>query len=143
MGRNLRFWLATPDAAPFDPGDAPLALGALLLRAARTDYAGLFSAPATLDAILARRYDLTVTEAAEMREACERVEAAAPQDSLRFAAVLHMAVCYHERLAIALSLIEVTAALGICHPDDPLLAALLQAVLGVQPVDLQSPRRAG
>ena len=55
LGRNLRFWLARPDAAPFDPGDAPLALGALLLRAARTDYAGLFSAPATLDAIL-RRY---------------------------------------------------------------------------------------
>ncbi|APZ51718.1 TerB family tellurite resistance protein [Salipiger abyssi] len=141
MGRNLRFWLAAPDAAPFDPGDAPVALGALLVRLSRSDLTCALAAPPVIDAILARRYDLTAQEAAEMRETCERIERAAP-DTSRFAAILHAAVDYHERHALALSLWE-----EICREapltDEARLTLLAQSVLGVHPADLIPPRRAG
>ena len=141
MGRNLRFWLAAPNAAPFDPGDAPLALGALLLRASRTDYATVFMDPLTLDALLARRYDLTVQEAAEMLEACARIEAHAPETE-RFAAVLCTAIDYRERLAIALCLRDMLATTSTGQ-SDPALLALSQTLLGVHPDDLVPPRRVG
>ncbi|MBN9889424.1 TerB family tellurite resistance protein [Salipiger abyssi] len=141
MGRNLRFWLTAPDAAPFDPGDAPVALGALLVRLSRSHLTCALAAPPVIDAILARRYDLTAQEAAEMRETCERVERAAP-DTSRFAAILRAAVDYHERRALALSLWEELA--GDARAPDPERVALLaEAVLGVHPADLAPPRRAG
>lgn len=141
MGRNLKFWLAAPDAAPFDPGDAPVALGALLVRLARSDPACALAPPPVIDAILARRYDLTAQEAAEMREACECIERAAP-DTGRFAEILRMAVDYRERHALALSLWE-----EMCReaqpPDEARISLLAEAVLGVQSADLAPPRRAG
>ncbi len=142
MGRNLRFWLTAPRAAPFDPGDAPLALGALLLRAARTDHAPLLALPGLLSAVLARRYDLTAREASEMLEACARVEAAAPA-SADFAAVLHAVICHADRRAMAVSLSDTLVSAGLCTPDDPRAMALSEAVLGVLPTEIDLPRRAG
>lgn len=141
MGRNLRFWLTAPQAAPFDPGDAPLALGALLLRASRTEHAPLFALPGMLSIVLARRYDLTPAEASEMLEACARVEAAAPA-SAEFAAVLHMVIDHADRYAMALSLTDTLASVGLCAPGDPRTLALCEAFLGVLPTEMDQPRRA-
>ncbi len=142
MGRNLRFWLTAPQAAPFDPGDAPLALGALLLRAARTEHAPLFALPGMLDTVLARRYDLTPAEASEMLEACARVEAAAP-DNAQFAALLHSVICHADRCAMAVSLADTLRAAGSCAPGDPRPLALAETFLGVTPAEIALPRRAG
>lgn len=142
MGRNLRFWLTAPQAAPFDHADAPLALGALLLRAARSDHVGLFAGPGTVGAILARRYDLTALEAAEMLEACARVEAAAPSGSA-FAVLLHAAICAAERRAMADCLYQTLLSAGQAAPGDPEIAALVEGVLGVPATDLCPSRRVG
>lgn len=143
MGRNLRFWLASPFAAPFDPGDAPLALGALLLRAARTDHAGLFPDPDTFETVLAQCYDLTAREASEMREACERVEAVAP-DCASFAEILQRAVGLSDRQRFALSLHQVLLALGPHGAlQDPQLEALSRLFLGAQCATNPVPARAG
>ena len=140
LGRNLRFWLASPFAAPFDPGDAPLALGALLLRAARTDHAGLFADPTTFEAVLALCYDLTAREASEMREACERVAAAAP-DCASFAEILQRAVGLSDRERFALSLHQVLMALG--PSQDAQREALSQLFLGAHSATDPAPLRAG
>ncbi|MCR8549862.1 TerB family tellurite resistance protein [Salipiger sp. P9] len=142
MGRNLRFWLSAPEAAPFDPGDAPVALGALLVRLARRECACLRTESAAIDAILARRYDLTAQEAAEMRETCERIEAAAP-DTPRFAASLCMAVAYAERRAVALCLWEILRQGALHHSEEARMIALTETVLGVHPDDIAAERRAG
>lgn len=140
LGRNLRFWLASPFAAPFDPGDAPLALGALLLRASRTDHAGLFAEPATFEAVLALCYDLTAREASEMREACERVEAVAP-DCASFAEILQRAVGLSDRQRFALSLHQVLLAVG--PSQNPQLEALSKLFLGAHSATNPAPLRAG
>ncbi|MDO6583929.1 hypothetical protein Q4543_00205 [Salipiger sp. 1_MG-2023] len=141
MGRNLRFWLAAPNATPFDPSDAPLALGALLLRAAQTDHAALFARPGALAAILAHCYDLTAREAAEMLEACDRVEAVAPP-GCDFARLLHKAICNTDRRAMARRLCEALVAGGYCGPGDPRIATLIEAVLGIEDHDSAASRRA-
>lgn len=142
MGRNLRFWLAAPNATPFDPSDAPLALGALLLRAAQTDHAALFARPGTLAAILAHCYDLTAREAAEMLEACERVEAVAPPGR-DFAGLLHKVICHTDRRAMARHLCDALVAGEYCRPGDPRAAALIAAVLGIEGHEIAPSRRVG
>ncbi|GGG62479.1 hypothetical protein GCM10011415_05970 [Salipiger pallidus] len=143
MGRNLRFWLGAPRTAPFDPGDTPLALGALLLRAQRSDFPEIIGGIVPLEAVLARRYDLTTAEAAEMREACERVEAAAPPGPW-FAELLHEVIDPAQRQAMALSLLEAVEA-QTPQPDllRPHVDLMAQTVLGVCPEDLASARQAG
>ncbi|SLN68139.1 hypothetical protein ROJ8625_03524 [Roseivivax jejudonensis] len=73
MSIRLIFWASRPDQAWLDPADTPLALGAL---AVRLDDTRLFS---RIDDALARRYDLTRREAAEMRRACEEIAAHLPE----------------------------------------------------------------
>jgi uncharacterized tellurite resistance protein B-like protein len=123
LGRGLRYWLAAPEASPLDPCDVPVALGALLLRAAASDYRDVLGEAALIDAVLARRHDLTAAEAAEMRATCEAVAVWAPETAI-FAALLCEAVAYRDRLALALCLCDVLAA-------DPAALVLAEAVLGV------------
>jgi hypothetical protein len=70
-----------PNYGWLDPADTPLALGALAVRLARQDLAPLALDSARIDAALAHRYDLTRSEAEEMRRACEEVAAAVPPGS--------------------------------------------------------------
>ncbi|NDV98677.1 hypothetical protein G0A00_05180 [Yangia sp. PrR002] len=142
MPRGLKFWMAAPEATPLEPCDVPLALGALLLRAAaEAQGQPPLLRVSVVDAVLARRHELTPREAAEMRISCQAVAAAAP-DTACFAALLARAVGYRERLALAHCLYEVMA-------DAEAPAASLQSALWlsehllfVTPQDLAEPNRA-
>ncbi|QFT62248.1 hypothetical protein SAMN05421853_104206 [Roseivivax halotolerans] len=76
MSKRLLLWLNKPDAAWLDPADTPLALGALAVHAARCDLPPDVLGSAELDTILARRFELTRREAAEMRAICEALATA-------------------------------------------------------------------
>ena len=135
MARSLTFWLAAPEASQLDPGDIPLALGALLVRVARADFRYVIAEIEMIDAILALRHDLTRAEATEMRRICERLESGAPETE-RFAQVLRAAVPYGDRLAIALCLWEVMMADGIQHPQEQAVIDLAEAILGIRVQDV-------
>ncbi|MBE9636522.1 TerB family tellurite resistance protein [Salipiger mangrovisoli] len=132
--------MAAPEATPLEPCDVPLALGALLLRAAaeaqeQTPLIGV----ALVDAVLARRHELTPREAAEMRLSCQAVAAAAP-DTACFAAMLARAVAYRDRLALAHCLCEVMAGSDPAPSDLQAAIWLSEHLLFVAPCDLSQSR---
>ncbi|EPX75909.1 TerB family tellurite resistance protein [Salipiger mucosus] len=139
MARSLRYWLGAPERTQLDPGDVPLALGALLVRLARAEEGRLIREAAAIDAILARRHELTAQEALEMRETCEALAEFAPETA-RFAAILRVSVPYADRLSIARCLCEVMRVAGA---EEEALVALAETVLGVPAQDIAPPRRAG
>ncbi|WP_353471381.1 hypothetical protein PVT71_08610 [Salipiger sp. H15] len=132
--------MAAPEATPLEPGDVPLALGALLLRAAAEaqEHSPLIGV-ALVDAVLARRHELTRREAAEMRLACQAVAAAAP-DTACFAAMLARAVTYRDRLALAHCLCEVMAATDTAPNALQTALWLSEHLLFVAPRDLTASR---
>lgn len=140
MPRGLKFWMAAPEATPLEPCDVPLALGALLLRAAaEAQQQRPLIGVSLVDAVLARRHELTRREAAEMRLSCQAVAAAAP-DTACFAAMLARAVGYRDRLALAHCLCEVMAS-GETAPEDVATALWLsEHLLFVAPCDLSRSR---
>ncbi|ETX30044.1 TerB family tellurite resistance protein [Roseivivax isoporae] len=100
MSARLILWASHPDAAWLDPADTPLALGALLVLMAREELAALLPAADRIDEVLARRYDLTRSEAAEMRRACEDVARRLP-DGPAYMRLVQAHVCAAERAALA------------------------------------------
>ena len=140
MARGLKFWMAAPEATPLEPCDVPLALGALLLRAAaEAQGAPPLSGVALVDAVLARRHELTQREAAEMRLTCQAVAAAAP-DTACFAAMLARAVGYRDRLALAHCLCDVMAGSDPAPGTRQTALWLAEHLLFVAPCDLSASR---
>ena len=89
---------AAPQPDPLPEPDARLALGALLVRVAKSDNIYRFEEISQIDRLLARLNDLNPVEAAKLRATCERLEAEAPDTSL-FAAVIRDNVNMDQRLA--------------------------------------------
>ncbi|WP_417719687.1 hypothetical protein [Salipiger sp.] len=140
MARSLRFWLEAPEASQLDPGDVPMVLGVVLVRAARSGLCAMLSDPRVLDMILSHHHHLTAREAAEMRLTCEWLERHAP-DTQRLALVLQGAVAYGDRLALALCLREAVRSGQVGGPDGAALLALAEATLGIREQDLAEPHR--
>ncbi len=72
---------------PLPAPDAKLALGALLVRVAKSDKDYSAQEIGLIDRILAQHFGLKPIEAAKMRATCEKLHAAAP-DSDRFAKLI-------------------------------------------------------
>ena len=67
------------DPAPLPDPDAELALGALLVRVAKSDRDYQIEEISLIDRILARLYGHKAVEAAKVRATCEKLHAAAPE----------------------------------------------------------------
>lgn len=135
MARSLRFWLAAPEASQLDPGDVPLALGVLLVRASRQSRSAPLRDRRTVDKVLARQHDLTPGEATEMREICEMLELFAP-DTARLAALLQRAAPHAERRALAIALRDAAG-----HGDPAELLSVAEDLFGIAARDLARPPR--
>jgi uncharacterized tellurite resistance protein B-like protein len=96
-----------PPPAP-DP-DAELALGALLVRVAKSDRMYKFEEISLIDRILARMYSHNAIEAARVRATCEKLHAAAP-DTDTFGKLIRETTTLPERLAALDALWEVVLA---------------------------------
>ena len=100
MSHRLLLWLNEPDRSWLDPSDTPLAMAALIVQIAERDLPPEGVPPEAVDAVLARRFDLTRSEARELRQACHPVLARA-RDPGRMAGLLRRYVPEPERSAMA------------------------------------------
>ncbi|WP_368187365.1 TerB family tellurite resistance protein [Aestuariibius sp. HNIBRBA575] len=125
---------------PFQDVDARLALGALLVRLAKSDGEYAVAEIARIDRILSARYDLNQVEAAQLRAQCEAIEHEAP-DTVRFTRAIKDAVAYEDREAVIEALWEVVLADGVRDHDEDALIRMVAPMLGVKDQDSAHARR--
>ena len=126
--------LLSPSPDRLAPPDARLALGALLVRVARTDGAYEEAELGRIDAVLRARFSLSPFEAAALRGQAERLEEEAP-DTVRFTRAIKEHVPYEERLGVIEALWEVALADGKRDMDEDSLMRLVAPMLGVEDAD--------
>lgn len=132
--------LIQPAPAALPDADARLALGALLVRIARTD--GEYSREEALriTRILATRYGLDDAAATDLRHHAETLEGEAP-DTVRFTRAIKDAVPYEDREGVIEALWEVVLADGIRDHEEDALMRLTANLLGVNDRDSALARR--
>ena len=137
MFADLLRRLTDPAPAPLADTDARLALGALLVRLARSDgdYAAI--EVAHIDAILSARYGLS--DPSDLRADCEALEKEAP-DTVRFTRAIKDAVPYDDRRAVVVSMWEIVLADGERSAEENSLMRMIAPMLGVTDQDSNAAR---
>lgn len=132
--------LTAPDPAPLSEMDARIALGALLVRVARSD--GSYDADeiAEIDGVLMARYGLAKPDAAALRAECEQAETEAP-DTVRFTRAIKDTVPYEDREAVIEALWKVVLADGERDDHEDALLRMVAPLLGVTDQDSHKARR--
>jgi uncharacterized tellurite resistance protein B-like protein len=139
MFSDLLRRLTAPDPQALPEIDSRLALGALLVRIARTD--GDYAAVeiAQIDQSLMTRYDLSASEAAALRAECEALEAEAP-DTVRFTRAIKDTVSYDNRLGVIEALWSVVMADGVRDDEEDSMMRMTASLLGVSDQDSHRAR---
>jgi uncharacterized tellurite resistance protein B-like protein len=132
--------LTAPDPVPLDDGDARLALGALLVRVARTDGDYSDDESRRIERLLGARYALSPFEATRLRRDAEALEAEAP-DTVRFTRAIKDAVPYEERMGVIEALWDVVLADGVRDDHEDALLRLVAPMLGVNDRDSNLARQ--
>ncbi len=130
-----RLTQATPE--PLPDADARIAIGAVLVRLARSD--GDYSPVeiARIDAILAARYGLS--DPAPLRAQCEALEAEAP-DTVRFTRAIKDAVPYDDRRAVIAAMWDIVLADGERSDEENSIMRMIAPLLGVTDQDSNAAR---
>jgi uncharacterized tellurite resistance protein B-like protein len=110
LSRLLKTFRAA-EPAPLPDPDAELALGALLVRVAKSDQDYQIEEISLIDNILARLFDRSPIEAAKTRAVCERLHAAAPETDV-FAALIRQTMGLEDRMAVLEAIWQVVLADG-------------------------------
>ena len=126
--------MTAPAPQPLSDPDARLALGALLVRIARTDGRYDPSEKAQIDQTLMSRYDLDEAEAATLRADCERLESEAP-DTVRFTRALKEGVALEDRADVVEALWSVALADKTRDDAEDQLLRLVANLLGLSDKD--------
>ena len=134
MFADLLRRLSAPEPEPLPDPDARRALGALLVRIARSDGDYARDEAARIDRILATRYGLSPWEATALRGEAETLESEAP-DTVRFTRAIKDAVAYEERAAVIEALWDVVLADGARDHEEDALIRLVAPLLGVNDRD--------
>ena len=131
--------LTAPEPQQLSDPDARLALGALLVRLARSD--GDYAAVeiAQIDRSLAARYGLTPDQAAALRAECEALEAEAP-DTVRFTRAIKDVVDYENRVAVIEAMWAVVMADGVREEEEDSIMRMTASLLGVSDQDSHAAR---
>jgi uncharacterized tellurite resistance protein B-like protein len=134
MFDQLRALFGNPTAytTPLPEADARHAMGMLMVRAAKADQRYLFAEIKLIDRVLAARHGLNPVEAAQMRAACEKLEAEMP-DTEEVARILRDAVGLAEREATLHALWKVVFADGVKRDVEEQVLHQIEAVLGIPP----------
>ncbi|MEO1733483.1 MAG: TerB family tellurite resistance protein [Pseudomonadota bacterium] len=132
--------LTEPEPAPLPDADARLALTALLVRIARTDGDYSDNEIHRIDRITVARYGLSPSEASELRQNAETLEAQAP-DTVRFTRAIKDAVDYEDRRAVLVAMWSVVLADGVRDAGEDSLLRLCASLLGVSDMDSAMARK--
>ena len=127
MSQRLLLWLNAPEHSWLDPSDTPLAMATLLVQIVERDLRAVGLGSDAVDAVLARRFDLTQSEAAELRQSCRQVLARAPAPDL-IAQLVRRYVPEPERSAM----VEAAAEAWAREDKDAVLTSLIGEQLGVR-----------
>lgn len=122
--------LTAPDPAPLPDADARIALGALLVRLARSDGAYDSDEIEQIDAVLMRRYGLGDVDAAQLRARCEIAETEAP-DTVRFTRAIKDAVPFEDRISVIEALWSVVLVDGVRDEHEDAMLRLVAPLLGI------------
>lgn len=139
MFADLLRRLTAPAPARLNDPDARLALGALLVRIARSDGDYAAAEVAQIDRALARRYGLSPFEATALRGQCETLEAEAP-DTVRFTRAIKEAVDYENRVAVIEAMWAVVMADGVREHEEDSIMRMTASLLGVSDQDSHKAR---
>ena len=122
---------------PLPELDARLAVGALLVRLAKSDAHYAFEEIVEIDRLLMARYACNPVEAMKMRADCERLAAQAP-DTDEFAALVTAAVSYDERVGLIEALWKLSLADRKLTPEEGEMLDKLAHALGINPDDAET-----
>ncbi|HEV8037063.1 TerB family tellurite resistance protein [Yoonia sp.] len=139
MFQDILRRLTAPAPAPLNEIDSRVALGALLVRVARTDGDYAQVEIQQIDHALMTRYSLSAADAAALRAECEELEAQAP-DTVRFTRAIKEAVSYENRLSVIEALWAVVMADGVRDHEEDSMMRMTASLLGVSDQDSHSAR---
>lgn len=121
-----------------DP-DAELALGALLVRVAKSDHEYQVEEISLIDRILARLFQHNAIEAAKIRATCEKLHAAAPETDT-FAKLIRETTGLQDRLAALDALWEVVLADGDPKEDELRVLESARKAMGLSFLESKAAR---
>ena len=135
MFQSLIDLFTTPDArADLQPEDARAALATLLVRIARADDHYATEEQQMITNVLKTRYQLSETDAQQLKADAETLEEQAP-DTVRFTKIVKEAVPYEDRSGVVETLWQVALADGTRDHEEDGFIRLVVNLLGVNDRD--------
>ncbi len=125
---------------PLPAPDEKLALGALLVRVAKSDKDYSVTEISLIDRILAQHFGLNPVAAAKMRATCEKLQAAAP-DSDEFAELIRKELSHDERMEALCDLWQVVMADGSEDTVEVDIVETVRVALGLSEADSATARQ--
>ncbi|WP_412505449.1 TerB family tellurite resistance protein [Roseovarius sp. SYSU LYC5161] len=129
----------TPAPAPLPEPDDALALGALMVRVAKSDRDYRFSEISRIDRLLARLNGVGPVEAAKMRATCEKLERQAPETD-RFGHIIRETVSFESRVSALEALWEVLLADAEAHAEELGVIDMAREAMGLSHADSDAAR---
>jgi uncharacterized tellurite resistance protein B-like protein len=123
-----------PTPAPLPEPDEKLALGALMVRVAKSDHRYQPVEISRIDRLLARHFGLKPIEAAKMRATCEKLEHDLP-DTARFAEVIRKTVRHQARIEALEAMWEVLLADGVIQDVEQAVIEEARVAMGLSEAD--------
>ncbi len=131
--------LRAPQPEPLPEPDEKLALGALMVRVAKSDHRYQFAEISRIDRLLGSLYGLDPVAAAKMRATCEKLEHAAPETG-HFAHIIRESVRFEARIDALEALWEVVLADGMRRDAELEVMTAAQEALGLSAADSETAR---
>ena len=123
-----------PDPEPLPEPDEKLALGALMVRVAKSDDTYLFEEISRIDKLLTWLFGLNPVEAAKMRATCEKLDHEAPETE-RFATLIRNTVSRGARVDALEAMWEVLLADGATHDVEFQVIEAARIAMGLSAAD--------
>lgn len=130
---------SAPSPAPLPEPDEKLALGALMVRVAKSDHAYRFEEISRIDRLLTRLFGLNPVEAAKMRATCEKLDHAAPETE-HFAHLIRETTSFQARIDALEAMWEVLLADGVRRDEELAVIEAARLAMGLSESDSATAR---